>query len=253
MSIINSCDLESKPLVGIEDFIEKGDLGVECCIVAFSHHVLELVLNTYKCENVGHSGTANGHIEIYKFNDNGKDFLFYMSPIGSCVSTMTMHEVAYLTGAKKFIVYGSCGILNKELCEHKLIVPTSAYRDEGTSYHYLKESDFIDIKNYKIIADIFSELNYPYILGKTWTTDAIYMETKNKVLEKRKLGCVSVEMEASGLQSICDYYGYELYTFYFGGDVFDDSSWDKSNLGGLKERDIQRNVFKIALELARNI
>ena len=39
--------------------------------------------------------------------------------------------------------------------------------------------------------------NVEYLVGKTWTTDAIYRETPGKIQRRRAEGCVSVEMEAA--------------------------------------------------------
>ncbi len=57
------------------------------------------------------------------------------------------------------------------------MVPTEAYRDEGTSYHYAPASDYIAIKNADVVARFMKENKTPYIKGKTWTTDAFYWET----------------------------------------------------------------------------
>ncbi len=93
----------------------------------------------------------------------------------------------------------------------------------------------------------------PFVVGKSWTTDAVYMETQNKVQKRKEEGCVSVEMESSGLQAICNYYGFELYTFFFPADVLDGDLWSKANLGGEIEHNIQRETFKVALKIAMEI
>lgn len=67
---------------------------------------------------------------------------------------------------------------------------------------------------------------------------------------RRNEGCISVEMESSGLQALCDYYGYELYTFFFGADLLSDDSWDKANLGSDLEFETQKETFRIAVDVA---
>ena len=44
-------------------------------------------------------------------------------------------------GFKNFIVLGSCGVLDQSIQADKIILPSSALRDEGTSYHYAPASD----------------------------------------------------------------------------------------------------------------
>ena len=46
-------------------------------------------------------------------------------------------------GFKNFIVLGSCGVLDQSIQADKIILPSSALRDEGTSYHYAPASDEI--------------------------------------------------------------------------------------------------------------
>lgn len=52
------------------------------------------------------------------------------------------------------------------------MVPTEAYRDEGTSYHYAPASDYIKIQNADVVAKFMETVGLPYVKGKTWTTDA---------------------------------------------------------------------------------
>ena len=252
MSIIDSFDNQSKALIDLGEFFEPQHFA-DICIVTFSIHVKEMVLEKYACEVVGCTKTANGVIDIYRFHEGGKDILFYMSPIGAACAASVMHEVHYFSGATKFIVYGSCGILDNEKCSGKLIVPTASYRDEGLSYHYAPAADYIEMKNAGTIASVFDRHRYPYVMGKSWTTDAIYMETVNKANARRSEGCITVEMESSGLQAMCDFHGYELYTFFFGADLLEGDSWDKANLGNDREFALQRETFRAALDLALEV
>ncbi len=253
MSIINSFDDKSKALINVNAFYKKSQYSADICIVSFSIHVKQMFLQRFESKIIGHSSTANGHIDVYLFEVNGKKLLFYLSPIGAPSAGAVMHEVQYIAGASKFIVYGSCGILDGEKCSGKLIVPTAAYRDEGLSYHYMPPSDYVDIKNADTVAQIFEKLNYPYVKGKTWTTDAIYMETVNKAAARKADGCITVEMESSGLQAMCDYYGYELYVFFFGADLLNGDNWSRGNLGGKDEYAIQKQTFDVAINLALNL
>ena len=234
MSIVSSFDNESKTIINLDDIFKAPNHIADICIVTFSIQVKEMVLKQYNCKHVGFTKTANGNIDVYSFI------------VAACV----MHEIHYVTGASKFIVYGSCGILDVEKCKGNLIVPNSAYRDEGLSYHYMEVSDYVNIKNSDKLAEIFKKYEYPYVKGKTWTTDAIYMETKKKADARKNEGCICVEMESAGLQAMCNYYGYELYIFFFGADLLNGDAWDKATLGNEEEFDLQRETFKIAVDVA---
>ena len=74
-------------------------------------------------------------------------------------------------------------MLDGTLSVGQIIVPTSAVRDEGTSYHYLPPDREVK-PGAKAVAAIERTLvaaGHHYVMGKTWTTDAFYRETRAKV------------------------------------------------------------------------
>ena len=249
MSIEQSFDNKSEPLITPEKVYGAREKIADVCIATFSHAVHDKVIKNYKCSVVAHSGTANGRIPIYMLEDFNA--LFYMSPVGSSTAGCIIDEVRCLTGASKFIFFGSCGILDEEKCRGNIIVPTSAYRDEGFSYHYAPAQDYIEIKKSSELAGVFDKLNVAYVAGKTWTTDAIYRETINNKNARKNDGCVCVEMECSGLQALCDYRKIDFYPFLFGGDLLNDSSWDRASLGTDEEKKNQIASFELALKVAK--
>ena len=111
---------------------------------------------------------------------------------------------------KKFVVFGGAGCLNKEIAHGKVMVPDWAYRDEGTSYHYAPAADYIRVKNAPLVARFMEENGIPHVLGRTWTTDAFFRETRDNMQRRKAEGCISVEMECAALQAVCDFRGYEL-------------------------------------------
>lgn len=63
----------------------------------------------------------------------------------------------------------------------------------------------------EVIEKIFKTLELPYVMGKVWTTDAIYRETRNLVEKRKSEGCIAVEMELAGMQAVCHFYNIEFY------------------------------------------
>lgn len=53
-------------------------------------------------------------------------------------------------GYTKFVACGGAGVLDKEIQTGKIIIPYSAVRDEGTSYHYVEPSREIEIPEFVI-------------------------------------------------------------------------------------------------------
>lgn len=248
MSIIDACDLIGKPVLTPNRIYPNVD-KYETCIVTFSHSVYEKVINDHPHKIIAKTNTANGDIDIFLLKEYG--VLFYMSPIGSAVAATILQEVNHIAGANNFIFFGSCGLID-EKAKDKIIIPDRAYRDEGLSYHYLEASDYIEIKNHQHIEKILTENDIPNITGMTWTTDAIYMETDNKVKRHKEDGCLCVEMEASGLQAVCDYLNINLYIFFFSGDILKEE-WDQADLGGEREKSKQLNCFDLAILISQNI
>lgn len=248
--ITDAFDNKTEPMITMEAFGPRQEKVVDKCIIIFSHIIYDYMLEKFKCEQIAHIGGCDGGMPIYKFNNDGEDIAFYKSMIGSAGAAQLTIEANWLTGAEKFIMFGSCGNLNKELTEGKFIIPTEAYRDEGMSYHYAPPADYIKVKNADKMAEIFEELNIPYVKGKTWTTDAMLRETKGNAMKRRDEGCIAVEMEVAGVQAVCDYYGHELYDFLAAGDVFYENTHD---IKGLSDANHNTDKLFIALELAKRI
>ncbi len=208
------------------------------------------MLQQYDCTQIATIGACNGSIPVWAFAHKGEQVAFYLSPIGSALAGGNVAEVNHLTGADKFIMFGSCGSLDGAKTAGKFIVPTDAYRGEGLSYYYAPAADYIAVKNADKIAGIFEELSLPYVKGRVWTTDSMLRETVNLVKKRRSEGCIAVEMELAGVQAVCNFFGFELYDFLAAGDVLADDAYSIANLA-----DANHNLDKlqIALEIAERI
>ena len=98
------------------------------------------------------------------------------------------------------------------------------------------------------------ENKIPYVLGKTWTTDAFYRETVNNFEKHKADGCISVEMEGSAVQAVCDFRGYEVYMFFTSGDLLDAPEWTmRKEEGQITHTQHDPGHFDIALALAEYV
>ena len=250
--ITSTYDNQSKAI--INPLVNENAPQVDACILTFSHEIEAFVLANYDCEEIGSFWFATGKTSIYGFDYKGKKFAFYKTYVGapSCVGTVedTLSQIK----TNKYIAFGGAGCLNKDLARGKVMVPTKAYRDEGTSYHYAPASDYIEVKNADIVAKFMEVNGLPFAKGKTWTTDAIFRETVNNFEKRKADGCISVEMECAALQAVCDFRGLNLYVFFTSGDLLDSPKWDM-RLYEDKKKGTQHDVghFNIALELARYV
>lgn len=142
---------------------------------AFSENIIQKFSSLNTSQKAAELYTANGVIPVYKIRYKDTDIAFYLSRVGAPACVVGFEEIVAM-GAKKFVLFGSCGVLDDDSVKDKLIIPISAVRDEGTSYHYIAPSPEIeaDPHSVKILENVLSNCGYPYIKGKTWTSDAIY-------------------------------------------------------------------------------
>ena len=199
MSLINAYD-ESEEIVKAEMFTEGQKRLPEIAIVCFKTELIDFVENSEDFEEYSYALVCGDKIKIYKTEIEGKEVILYRTLMGA-PATVGMMEELHSRGVQKFIIFGSCGELVNNLQKGAFIIPEEAYRDEGTSYHYVPDSEFIEVPTASKLAKIFEENNIKYELAKTWTTDALYKETKNKLKDRVDRGCKVVDMECSAISS----------------------------------------------------
>lgn len=227
---------------------------VDACILTFSHVIERFVLENYQCRQIASFWFATGNTPIYGIDYKGNKFAFYKTYVGAPACVGTVEDTLSEIKTDKYIVFGGAGCLNKEIAHGKVMIPTQAYRDEGTSYHYAPAADYVAVRNADIVAAFMEENHIPFVKGKTWTTDAFYRETVHNFEKRKADGCISVEMECAALQAMCDFRGLNLYTFFTSGDLLDAPEWDARHKEGQTEgTQHDAGHFDIALELVRYV
>lgn len=246
--MITDCyDIETEALISMGDFYGERRYLLDTCLIIFSKEIHDHLLASFECEQIGAIGACNGAVPIYRMNYKGRDLAFYLTAIGSSQASCMACEVNWQTGAKNFIMFGSCGSLDREKTTGKFIVPTESYRGEGASYYYAPPADYITVRNSAKVCALLEELAVPHVAGRIWTTDSMLRETRGLAAQRRAEGCIAVEMEVAGVQAVCDFYGMELYDFLEAGDVLEASGYEVEGLQGANH-----NLGKlyIALEMA---
>ena len=245
--IIHSFEPDAPGIVSLEAFYGAQKHLCDRCIVTFSRKILDEVLSGHDCRKIAEIGACNGHVPIYALEHAGRTVAFYLSAVGSAMAAEDVIEANWLTGATKFVMFGSAGSLNGQATSGRYVIPEAAYRDEGMSYHYAAPADYIAVPGADRVAEVFAELGVPFVRGKAWTTDAILRETRAQMRARAAEGCLAVEMELAGVQAVCAYHGFELYDFLMTGDVLDAPEYDMS---GLSRANHLPDNFRLALELA---
>lgn len=252
MSIIKTFDPSKESILDPGHLAKRVDNFPERIICTFTGYMLDTFMGHHTCDAIGKMSDGR---KIYKTIYKGKPIAFFCGSIGAPATVIFLEE-AIVKGASKILLFGSCGILDEGAIAGiaDIIIPTHAYRDEGTSYHYAppEAGEFIEVKTSSRTAEIFKELNIPAVTGKVWTTDAIFRETRRNMELRKKAGCIIVDMECAGVMAMAGFRHIDVYQFMYAADNLDSDNWQKRKLGTLSTEEKKRYV-EIALEVALRI
>ncbi len=225
MTILNAFDDTSEAVIRVSQVVAPIEDFPGTVIATYSMLKFDYLLQHYPCTHIATLNAACGPIRIHRIEHDGASYAAYLSLIGGPAASGIMEEVIGL-GARRFLFFGSCGVLDNDILSGHIAVPTAAYRDEGTSYHYLAPSAYVAIPTAKRLAGILRDLDVPYHMTRTWTTDAIYRETRGNMAKRRAEGCRVVDMECASTAAVALYRGVEFYQFLYGSDSLDGDEWD---------------------------
>jgi uridine phosphorylase len=219
----------------------------EGCVVCFFQEVIDSLVKTGQAELVTNSVSEIGLHPFYNVNLYGQLFTVVHPGVGAPLGAALLEE-AIAFGCRKFIACGGAGVLDRELTVGHIIVPIAAIRDEGTSYHYMPPMREVHPSGEAVraIERVLERRRIPYVVGRTWTCDAIYRETPGKVKKRREEGCLTVEMEAAAFFAVARYRGVHFAQMLYGGDDVSGSDWDSR--GWAKEFSIREKLFWLAAE-----
>lgn len=149
----------------------------EICVGIFSKVIVDELVEKYGGEVIHYGKFCTGPVPIYRVEAFGVEAALFLPHVGAPAAAGFMEDI-WAYGGRHFVYCGAAGALRRDIAHGHLIVPTAAIRDEGFSYHYLPPADEIGLKPLCVQAarDAMESLHYPYIEGKTWTTDAFFRE-----------------------------------------------------------------------------
>jgi uridine phosphorylase len=128
------------------------------------------------------------------------------------------------------------------------VVVSAALRDEGTSYHYLAPSRIVETapEIVSTIETVLAGSGIAFTTGMTWSTDAVYRETKHKTALRRAEGCITVEMEAAALLAVAQFRGVSLGQLLYAGDSLAGGAWDHRDW--VQAHDAREALFWLAMD-----
>ena len=162
--IIDSYDINSEPIVKLENFYGEKQHLVKKMYDNFSKVIYEYMLEKFPCRQIAEVRACNGNIPVWTLPYEEETIAFYLTPIGSALAAGTIAEVNHLTGASVFIMFGSCGSLDKEATDGSYS-PNGGIPGRRTVLLFAEPQDYIKIKNTDKLAEFFKERKLPYVQG----------------------------------------------------------------------------------------
>ncbi len=242
-------DENKDALINPDHVLDKHDPISACLVVCFFLDAIETLLargeiylkDTIKGEN---------HVHIYQFKD--KDVTLVPGLLGAPACAGFLDNFIAM-GAKHIMFCGGGGVLRPDLTVGKLVVIDSAIRDEGLSYHYVAPSREIKANQQVLnqVTTYLDDANIDYLTGKTWTTDAFYRETKDKIALRKSEGALLVEMEQAAMMAVSQFREVEYGAIIYSGDDVSQAVWD--NRGWRQRYDVRLGLTELCVELVETL
>lgn len=198
----------------------------EHCVVCFFQDVITQLRQDGQAREIDYMRSEIGAHPLYEVAHDGRKIALFHPGVGAPLAAGLLEEVI-ARGCTKFIACGGAGVLAGEIAVGHIVVPTHAVRDEGTSYHYLPPSRTVGATPEAVAAieTVLRKHDVPYVAGKTWTTDGIYRETRQKMALRKAEGCLTVEMEAATFFAVAQFRSVQFGQLLYGGDDLS-GEWD---------------------------
>ena len=141
------------------------------------------------------------HTEMVCFDLHGFEIGLVPCAVGSAFAVLVAEEM-FAAGCRFLISITSAGQMSDGFGPPPyFVLIESAWRDEGTSGHYLppKETAELSIELLSSMRSAFGDPAKRVFSGSAWTTDAPFRETASAIDFFKRRGVAAVEMEAAAL------------------------------------------------------
>jgi len=140
------------------------------------------------------------HTELYTFTVGAQVVGIVGCAVGAPFAVLIAEEL-FASGCHLLISITSAGQIMPADKPPYFVVIDRALRDEGTSYHYAKPSEYSEAEPQLVAAaaQAVRARGVNVITGSSWTTDAPFRETEEAIAAARSKGILAVEMEAAAL------------------------------------------------------
>lgn len=179
---------------------EHGEIP-HCCVLDFDGELVPAAVECYEAKPC--PVWACFHTKLFRLRQGDVQMGLIAGTVGAPFAVLVSEQLI-ASGCRQIIGYASSGAVADGLSLPCLVVPNRGLRDEGTSYHYVSPSTWVEATGNlpPILARHAESCGLPVHRGPTWTTDAPYRETSSQILRHRALGVLTVEMEAAALMAL---------------------------------------------------
>lgn len=125
-TVFQRTNISEPALFSPSDTTKKIDNFPEICISTFSESIIQKFSSLDNTEKIAELYTANGIVPVYKIRYKNTDIAFYLSRVGAPACVVGFEEIIAM-GAKKFVLFGSCGVLNDDKVKDSIIIPVSLF------------------------------------------------------------------------------------------------------------------------------
>ena len=198
----------------------------EAAILCYQKSLFDFVVEKHRVHF--HTGYFKQHLAYIEDAEGSGSRLAIIGKFGiGAPAAAVMLEELIAWGVKSFISIGFAGGLIKGLHPGAVVLCTGALRDEGVSYHYVPGGGLAlpDEALSDDLGSAFDAAGVPYQSGITWTTDAIYRETKEEIDSVVARGATTVEMEASALFTVARYRQVPMAACFTISDSLAETEW----------------------------
>ncbi|MGA2529176.1 MAG: nucleoside phosphorylase [Acidimicrobiales bacterium] len=218
-------------------------------VMCFFGDVVGQVARVRGAVQVAQLYSEHGVHPVFELEHEGERIAFFQPGVGAPLASLFLEEVIDY-GCRAFVACGGAGALDDSLALGHLVVVSAAVRDEGTSYHYLAPSRLIEAAPVavSVIETVLARSGVRFTTGITWSTDALYRETRGKLALRRSEGCITVEMEAAALAAVARFRGVLLGHLLYAGDSLAGEAWDHRDW--VQAHDARQSLFWLAMDAA---
>ena len=186
-------------------------------------------------------------VAVYRFADD-PGVLLTLGQVG-CPACAGNLDLFHAMGVTRVMFCGGGGVLDRNIEVGQVLLVEGAIRDEGFSYQYLAPSRVVyaDPGTNAAILRFLQENGVPCLQGLTWTTDAIFRETPDRIALRKEEGAKIVEMEQAGCLAVARFRGFRYGALIYGGDDLSGEEW--SDRGWQSREGVRYDLVQLCRKL----